>query len=81
MATSLEQAVDRLISRDSRVVHENANKDSEVFATFRDLTAGVVSKNRGLAMLPPEVAEAHKMGTSIGTIWITAHLCQRPTVA
>ncbi|KRO15926.1 anaerobic ribonucleoside triphosphate reductase [Lacticaseibacillus saniviri JCM 17471 = DSM 24301] len=62
MATSLEQAVDRLISRDSRVVHENANKDSEVFATFRDLTAGVVSKNRGLAMLPPEVAEAHKNG-------------------
>ncbi|WP_390405198.1 anaerobic ribonucleoside-triphosphate reductase [Lacticaseibacillus jixiensis] len=54
--------VQKLIDRDSTVVHENANKDSRVFSTQRDLTAGAVAKAMGLQMLPPEVANAHMRG-------------------
>ena len=60
--TTLANRIDQLLSRDARVVHENANKDSRVFSTLRDLTAGAVSKTYGLDMLPPAVAEAHKHG-------------------
>ncbi|MFD1429113.1 anaerobic ribonucleoside-triphosphate reductase [Lacticaseibacillus mingshuiensis] len=54
--------VQRLLDRDSSVVHENANKDSRVFSTQRDLTAGAVAKAIGLKMLPPAVANAHLRG-------------------
>ncbi|WP_125704752.1 anaerobic ribonucleoside-triphosphate reductase [Lacticaseibacillus daqingensis] len=54
--------VEKLLSRDSTVVHENANKDSRVFSTQRDLTAGAVAKAIGLKMLPPAVANAHLRG-------------------
>ena len=54
--------VQKLIDRDSTVVHENANKDSRVFSTQRDLTAGAVAKAMGLQMLPPAVANAHMRG-------------------
>ncbi|MFD1486218.1 anaerobic ribonucleoside-triphosphate reductase [Lacticaseibacillus baoqingensis] len=54
--------VQKLIDRDSSVVHENANKDSRVFSTQRDLTAGAVAKAMGLQMLPPAVANAHLRG-------------------
>ncbi|MCE2182116.1 anaerobic ribonucleoside-triphosphate reductase, partial [Streptococcus thermophilus] len=46
----------------SRVVHENANKDSKVFNTQRDLEAGVVSRALGLKMMPEVVAKAHLRG-------------------
>lgn len=42
--------------------HENANKDSKQFHTYRDLTAGAVAKEVGLGMLPPKVAAAHEAG-------------------
>ncbi|WP_461225158.1 anaerobic ribonucleoside-triphosphate reductase [Lacticaseibacillus suihuaensis] len=54
--------VEKLLNRDSTVVHENANKDSRVFSTQRDLTAGAVAKAIGLKMLPPAVANANLRG-------------------
>ena len=37
-------------------------KNSEVFNTQRDLTAGIVGKSIGLKMLPAHVANAHQKG-------------------
>ncbi|OLS10651.1 anaerobic ribonucleoside triphosphate reductase [Lacticaseibacillus casei] len=54
--------VAKLVNRDKSVVNENANKDSRVFSTQRDLTAGAVAKALGLKMLPPAVANAHLRG-------------------
>lgn len=54
--------IEKLINKDRSVVNENANKDSEVFNTQRDLTAGIVGKSMGLKMLPPHVANAHQKG-------------------
>ncbi|PCR99850.1 anaerobic ribonucleoside-triphosphate reductase [Lactococcus fujiensis] len=61
-ATDINFTIEKLIQRDSTVVNENANKDSNVFNTQRDLTAGAVSKAIGLKMLPPHVANAHQKG-------------------
>lgn len=52
----------RLRSKDPSLVHENANKDSNVFNTQRDLTAGTVGKTLGLRMMPKHVAKAHLRG-------------------
>lgn len=43
-------------------MNENTNKDSDVFNTQRDLTAGTVAKTNGLCMLPSHVANAHEKG-------------------
>ncbi|MDU4517506.1 MAG: ATP cone domain-containing protein, partial [Lactococcus lactis] len=43
-ATDINFTIEKLINRDQTVVNENANKDSNVFNTQRDLTAGAVSK-------------------------------------
>jgi ribonucleoside-triphosphate reductase len=61
-ATNVDHAIGRLLNRDSTVVNENANKDSDVFTTLRDLTAGAVGRAIGLGMLPPHVANAHERG-------------------
>ncbi|MBE7700896.1 anaerobic ribonucleoside-triphosphate reductase [Oerskovia sp. Sa1BUA8] len=61
-STDLNHSIVGLISKDSSVVNENANKDSDVFNTQRDLTAGAVGKAVGLRMLPPHVANAHQKG-------------------
>ena len=58
----LETQIKKLMAADPAVMHENANKDSKVFNTQRDLTAGVVAKAIGIQMLPPQVAEAHQKG-------------------
>lgn len=59
----LEKALEGLMTKDPKVVNENANKDSATFSTMRDLTAGVVSKVYALdQMLPKHVAEAHQSG-------------------
>ena len=55
-------ALSRLTNKEASVVNENANKDSKVFNTQRDLTAGTVGKIIGLKMLPPHVANAHLKG-------------------
>lgn len=51
-----------LLMKEKSIVNENANKDSKVFNTQRDLTAGIVGKALGLKMLPPHVANAHEKG-------------------
>ena len=61
--TTLVQDIEQLIAYDPSVANENANKDSNAFNTFRDLTAGVVSRAYALdKMLPKHVAEAHRSG-------------------
>ena len=60
--TDINEAVSRLINKDPTLVHENANKDSNVYATQRDLLAGAVSKASAFSMLPPAVATAHLKG-------------------
>lgn len=61
-ATDINFSIDKLLNKDQSVVNENANKDSDVFNTQRDLTAGIVGKSIGLKMLPPHVANAHQKG-------------------
>ena len=61
-ATDINFTIDKLLNKDQTVVNENANKDSNVFNTQRDLTAGIVGKSIGLKMLPPHVANAHQKG-------------------
>ncbi|MGO3549148.1 MAG: anaerobic ribonucleoside-triphosphate reductase [Paucilactobacillus nenjiangensis] len=61
-ATNAEARLQKLFDKNSSVVHENANKDSRVFNTQRDLEAGAVSRAIGLKMLPKVVAQAHLRG-------------------
>lgn len=61
-ATNPQYKLEQLFGRKDIVVHENANKDSRVFNTQRDLEAGVVSRALGLRMLPQIVAKAHLRG-------------------
>ena len=61
-ATDVNEAVSRFINQDPTLIHENANKDANVFATQRDLLAGAVSKAAAFNMLPPAVSNAHMKG-------------------
>lgn len=61
-ATDINVSIGKLINKDQTVVNENANKNSDVFNTQRDLTAGIVGKSIGLKMLPSHVANAHQKG-------------------
>ena len=61
-ATDVNEAVSRFINNDPTLIHENANKDSNVYATQRDLLAGAVSKAAALNMLPQAVVNAHMKG-------------------
>lgn len=54
--------LNRLIDEDDRLVHENANKDSKLFSTRRDLIAGTIGKTKGLTMMPEHIAKAHLKG-------------------
>ena len=62
MRRDVNHMIEQLINKESAVVNENANKDSNVFNTQRDLTAGIVGKALGLKMLPKHVANAHEKG-------------------
>ena len=59
---TLEKGLVNLLVQDQRVVNENANKDSRVYNTQRDLMAGVIAKAIGLELLPQKVAQAHQSG-------------------
>ncbi|WP_119317783.1 anaerobic ribonucleoside-triphosphate reductase [Companilactobacillus formosensis] len=61
-ATNVKLNIEKLFNRNEQVVHENANKDSNIFNTQRDLEAGVASKALGLKMLPDIVAKSHLRG-------------------
>ena len=71
-ATDINFSIHKLLNKDQAVVNENANKDSDVFNTQRDLTAGIVGKSIGLQMLPKHVANAHQKGISTIMTWTTA---------
>src|SRR5699024_1975788 len=57
-ATNIQSRMQELINKAKDVVKENANKDSMVFNTHRDLTAGIVSQAIGLKMLTNHAANA-----------------------
>nr|WP_243721497.1 anaerobic ribonucleoside-triphosphate reductase [Macrococcus bovicus] len=59
---SLETQMERLQNKEKSIINENANKDSNVFNTLRDLTAGTVAKYYGLQWLPAHIREAHIKG-------------------
>ena len=61
-ATDINFTIEKLMNKDQTIINENANKDSNVFNTQRDLTAGIVGKSIGLKMLPAHVANAHQKG-------------------
>ena len=61
-ASDVNEAIKKLINKDESLVRENANKDSNVYATQRDLLAGTVSKASAMKMLPADVANAHMKG-------------------
>ena len=64
----LSGVVDRYCGHDEEIMNENANKNSKVFATQRDLLAGSISKEYALEkLLPKNVAEGHRNG------WIHFH--------
>lgn len=54
--------IGKLINKDPSVVNENANKDSNVFNTMRDLTAGSVAKAVSSKVWPDELWKAHVNG-------------------
>ncbi|ALV20803.1 anaerobic ribonucleoside-triphosphate reductase [Carnobacterium antarcticum] len=60
--TDINYAVNRLLVKDHLLINENANKDSDIFNTQRDLTAGIVGKSIGLKLLPEHVGNAHQKG-------------------
>ena len=61
-STDINEAVKRLVNRDEALVRENANKDSNVYSTQRDLLAGAVSKAAAFSMMPDAVSNAHMKG-------------------
>lgn len=61
-ASDINKAIEKLVNRDENIVNENANKDSLIFNTQRDLTSGTVAKAIGLKMIPKHVANAHQKG-------------------
>ena len=60
----LHHAIRGLVEQtDTALLHENANKDSNVIPTQRDLLAGIVAKHYAQQhLLPRAVAEAHERG-------------------
>lgn len=60
----LTQEIRGLIEQsDVSILHENANKDSKVIPTQRDLLAGIVAKHYAkLHILPRDVVLAHERG-------------------
>ncbi|SET35381.1 anaerobic ribonucleoside-triphosphate reductase [Thorsellia anophelis] len=60
----LNQTIRGLVDQtDISILNENANKDSKVIPTQRDLLAGIVAKHYALKyMLPKDVANAHESG-------------------
>ena len=59
LSVDINESIKALTAKESTLLNENANKDSRVFNTQRDLTAGVTAKAIGLKMLPPQIGRAH----------------------
>ena len=60
---TIESEIQGLINRTNKdLLNENANKDSRVFPTQRDLMAGIVSKHIARQVISPAVLNAHDKG-------------------
>ncbi|QQG32079.1 anaerobic NTP reductase large subunit [Citrobacter phage CkP1] len=60
---TIESEIQGLINRTNKdLLNENANKDSRVFPTQRDLMAGIVSKHVARQIVPNSVLDAHQKG-------------------
>ncbi|RJG47933.1 anaerobic ribonucleoside-triphosphate reductase [Motilimonas pumila] len=60
LATEIRGLVEQ---SDASLLNENANKDSKVIPTQRDLLAGIVAKHYATShMLPKDIVNAHKCG-------------------
>ena len=77
-ATDVNEAVARFINHDPTLIHENANKDSNVYSTQRDLLAGAVSKAAGFTSPMPTIRRSLPSPTApcrtSGTCWPMASL-------
>lgn len=61
--TDISKSVAQVLSKDEKIINENANKDGNKFPVIRDLTVGNVAKAMALKhMLPKRVAKAHIKG-------------------
>ena len=62
--SDLTKDIDGLIQQTNKhILNENANKDSCIIPTMRDLLAGIASKDYAQKfMLPTDIVEAHKSG-------------------
>ncbi len=79
-ATDINEAVKRLVNRDEALVRENANKDSNVYSTQRDLLAGAVSKAVGLLHAAGRgLQRAYEGATSTSTTPTTRRSPRSPT--
>ena len=59
----IEKEIEGLIYKTNKdLLNENANKDSRVFPTQRDLMAGIVSKHIAKNMVPSFIMNAHESG-------------------
>lgn len=59
----IEKEIEGLIHKTNKdLLNENANKDSRVFPTQRDLMAGIVSKHIAKNMVPSFIMNAHESG-------------------
>lgn len=61
-ATDANEAVKRFLGKDKTIMNENANKDSNVYSTQRDLLAGAISKASFYRVAPKDVVNAHTKG-------------------
>jgi ribonucleoside-triphosphate reductase (formate) len=60
---TIESDIQGLITRSNKdLLNENANKDSRVFPTQRDLMAGIVSKHIARQVIPVSILDAHEKG-------------------
>lgn len=60
--TDANEAVKKFLRKDKTIMNENANKDSDVYATQRDLLAGAISKASFYQVAPKDVVNAHMKG-------------------
>ena len=75
------EAVSRFINHDPTLIHENANKDSNVYSTQRDLLAGAVSLKRSASprsTLPYMSASSAMTGETYSMVSLTALLPPSP---
>ena len=60
---TIELEIKGLMDKSNKdLLNENANKDSRVFPTQRDLMAGIVSKHIAKTTIPQNILDSHSSG-------------------